>query len=857
MQFHVRSAATVFAVLAMAGGAFVATSDRSATATSAPSAEVPTPQQVLGFEACADYRLATYEQITRYFRELDTASPRMQMSGIGRTTEGRQMQLAVISSEENLKSFNLVRYQEIARRLARAKDLTDEEARQLSYNGKAVVWVDYGIHTTENASQQAAMMFAHRLVSDNSPEFKHIRDNVITLVVPSMNPDGNSMIANWYREHRGQRWELSLPELYQHYAGHDNNRDWYMFNLRESRNIAKQLYEEWTPQVIHNNHQSGPFPSRIFIPPFEDPPNPQIPPLAMRGVNLVGDAMSRRLDQEGKEGAVSRVQFDTWWNGGMRSAPYYHNMVGILTETAHTNPAPTVYDPAEFPERFDNGELTSQPSTFYPSPYRGGEWHLSDSCDYMTTASYGMLELAAEKSQEFLYDIYQMGRNAIEAGKNETYVLPADQADFPSAVRLVEALRIGGVEVERATQPFTAGETRYPAGSFLIRGAQAFRPHLTDLLNKQVYPDRRIYPGGPPEPPYDITGWTLPMQMGVKVDKHELAVPVATRPVGAPQVPPGTAPAQATVFALDPRVNESFTAVNRLLKAGDEVSRATAAVGQLPAGTFLVKSGTGTAERMATVARELGLKVTAVEAMPGSARPLTAPRVALYHAWGGNMDEGWTRYMLEDFEFPYTRLHDAEVRAGNLNAKYDVIVLPDASFNSMRNGSSNLPPQYTGGMTQAGVDNIAAFARNGGTVVTLDSAAQFATQALGVAATDVTAGHEESELFIPGTLLRLKLNTNDPITWGMPAETAAFFSDSPAFSVPAGSTARSLASYATEDLLMSGWLVGEDFVEGTSAVLDAPVGDGRAVVLGFRVQHRAQSHGTYKLLFNSLYLAGM
>jgi hypothetical protein len=861
MKFHVRSAAAVFAVLALAVSALVATSGRSATATSAPSVRVPTPQEVLGFEACADYRLANYEQIARYFRELDAASPRMQMQGIGRSTENRQMLLAVISSEENLKSFNLVRYQEIARRLARAKDLTDEEARSLSYNGKAVVWVDYGIHSTENASQQAAMMFAHRLVSDNSPEFKHIRDNVITLVVPSLNPDGNSMIANWYREHRGQRWELSLPELYQHYAGHDNNRDWYMFNLRESRNVAKQLYEEWLPQVIHNNHQTGPFPSRIFIPPFEDPPNPQIQPLTMRGVNLVGDAMSRRLDQEGKEGAVSRVQFDTWWNGGMRSAPYYHNMVGILTETAHTNPAPTVYDPATFPERFANGELTSQPSTFYPSPYRGGEWHLSDSCDYMTTASYGMLELAAEKSQEFLYDIYQMGRDAIAAGQDETYVLSADQADFPSAVRLVEVLRIGGVEVERATQPFTAGGTRYPAGSFVIRGAQAFRPHLTDLLNPQTYPDRRLYPGGPPEPPYDITGWTLPMQMGVDVDKHETNIPVATRPVGTPRVPPGTAPATATTFALDPRVNESFTAVNRLLAAGDAVKRATApvttAAGQWPAGTFLVTAGSGTAQRVAAIAGELGLKVSSVDAVPGSARELKAPRIGLYHAWGGNMDEGWTRYMLEDFEFPYERLHDADVRAGNLNERFDVIVLPDATFNSMLNGSSTLPPQYTGGMTQAGVENIAAFARAGGTVVTMDTAAQFATRALGVNATDVTAGREESELFIPGTLLRLRLNVDDPIAWGMPAETAAFFAESPAFSLPSGSNARSVATYATENLLMSGWLVGGEIVQGTSAVLEAPVGQGRAVVLGFRTQHRAQSHGTYKLLFNSLYLAGL
>jgi hypothetical protein len=862
MRSHTRSGLAVLVMAAAVAAAVLLLAGRGqpATATQVAQGDVPSPESVIGFEACADYRLANYEQIARYFRRLDEASPRMQLETIGRSTEGRPMLLGVISSEENLESFNLVRYREIARRLALAKDVTDEQARQLSYNGKAIVWVDYGIHSTENASQQAAMMFAHRMVSDNSPEVTHIRDNVITLVVPSLNPDGNSMIANWYREHRGQEWELSLPELYQRYAGHDNNRDWYMFNLRESRTVAKQLYEEWLPQIVHDNHQTGPFPSRIFVPPFEDPPNPSIQPLTIRNINLIGDAMTRRLDQEGKEGAVSRLNYDTWWNGGMRSATYYHNMVGILTETSHTNPAPTVYDPADFPERFANGELTDQPSTYYPSPYRGGEWHLRDSCEYMVTASFGMLEVAAEKPEEFLYDAYQLGRDAIAAGEDETYVLAADQRDFPTAVKLVNALRMGGVEVEQATEPFTAGGRDYPAGSFVLRGAQAFRPHLHDLMNRQVYPDRRLYPGGPPEPPYDITGWTLPMQMGVESDRIDGPISVSTRPVGRARPPAGTV-SEGTTFALDPRVNDAFIAVNRLLAAGDDVARATEPVatdkGEWPAGTFLVTAGDGTADRLAEAAATLGLTVAAVAEPPASARALRAPRVALYHAWGGNMDEGWTRYMLEGFEFPYTRLHDADVRAGNLRDRFDVIVLPDASYNSMLEGQDDLPPEYNGGMTQAGVDNIEAFAQAGGVVVTMDSAAQFAQRALGVDVTDVTADLEEDEFFVPGTLLRLEVDATDPIGWGMPAETAAFFADSPAFAVPGGSPADTVASYADDDVLMSGWLVGEEVVQGASAVVDAPVGDGRAVLLGFRTQHRAQSHGTYKLLFNSLYLGGL
>jgi hypothetical protein len=862
MPTHVRSALAALGLVAAVAAALLMTGGRSATALQ-DAAPVPAPEEVVGFEACADYRLATYEQIARYFRRVDEASDRVQVRNIGRSTEGRQMLLAVVSSEQNMQSYNLVQYQEIARRLARAKGLTDEQARTLSYNGKPVVWVDYGIHSTENASQQAAMMFLHRLVTDDSPEMRSIRDNVITLVVPSLNPDGNTMIADWYREHRGQEWELSLPELYQRYAGHDNNRDWYMFNLQESRNVARQLYEEWLPQIVHDNHQSAPFPARIFVPPFEDPPNPSIQPRTVRNINLIGDAMTRRLDQEGKVGAISRNNFDLWWNGGMRTAPSFHNMVGILTETAHTNPAPEVYDPADFPERFSNGELTDQPSMFYPSPYRGGEWHLRDSCDYMTTATFGLLEVASEKPDEFLYDMYQMGRDAIREGEDETYVMSARQRDFATAVKLVNVLRMGGIEVEQATEPFRAGGRDYPAGSFVVRGAQGFRSHLNDLLNPQVYPDRRLYPGGPPEPPYDITGWTLPMQMGVEVDKLATPVSAATRPVNRARPPAGAVTGEGEAFALDPRVNDAFTAVNRLLQAGEEVSRATepveTAAGTWPAGTFLVTAADGTAERLGEITRSLGLTAAAVAEAPDSAVALRLPRIGLYHAWGGNMDEGWTRYMLEDFEFPYERLHDADVRAGNLDDRFDVIVLPDASYNSMLEGEDpgDLPPQYTGGMTQAGVNNIAAFAQAGGVVVTMDSATSFARQALGVNVTDVTAGHDEEELFIPGTLLRLNVDNTKPIGWGMPSETAAFFADSPAFSVPAGSPATTVASYAEEDLLMSGWLLGEEFVEGTSAVLDAPVGNGRAVLLGFRTQHRAQAHGTYKLLFNSIYLGGM
>src|SRR5438034_1988835 len=354
-----------------------------------PAASPPTPQSVIGWEPCADYKLATYEQIEEYFRKLAAAAPaRMQLVDMGKTAEGRTQVLGIISSEQNIRQLG--KYKDIARKLALGRDgdrrLTDEDARALALEGKAVVWIDFGLHSTEVAHGQTAPLMVYKAVTDESEEMRAIRDNVIFLLVANMNPDGTTMVASWYRENLGKPWESRLPELWHKYVGHDDNRDWYMMNQPETKNSARQLYFEWFPQIIYNQHQTGPFPSRIFVPPFDDPMNPNIPPLVMRGVNTVGDAMTRRLDQEGKRGAVSRIGFDTWWNGGMRTAPYFHNMIGILTETGHASATPATYDPQTFPKFFAGTTVpTLEPTTYYPSPYLGGEWHLRDSCNIMLT----------------------------------------------------------------------------------------------------------------------------------------------------------------------------------------------------------------------------------------------------------------------------------------------------------------------------------------------------------------------------------------------------------------------------------------------------------------------------------------
>jgi hypothetical protein len=841
---------------------------------------VPTPESVIGFPPCADYKLATYEQVAEYFRKLDAASDRMQLFEIGRTAEGRTQLLSVISSEQNLK--DLTRYKQIARSLALNRDpggkpLTDERARQLAREGKAMIWIDFGLHATEVAHAQTAPWMAWKAVTEDTEEMREIRDKVIFVLVPNLNPDGGTLVADWYMKHVGKPWEMSIPALYQKYVGHDNNRDWFMFTQPESRNIAKQLYEEYFPQIVYNQHQTAPFPARIFVPPFEDPANFNIPPLVMRGVNTVGDAITRRLDQEGKVGAISRINFDTWWNGGMRTAPYFHNMVGILTETGHASPTPANYDPARFPRRFANGEATLEPSTYYPSPYRGGHWTLRNSCEYMVTASMAVLDIGAKRRQEWLYDIYQMARDAMKAGAAENYVVSTEQWDPGAAVRMINTLRIGGVEVERATAPFTAEGRQYPAGSYLIRGAQPFLPYVRDLLNPQVYPDRRLFPDGPPEPPYDISGWTLNIQMGVKVDKVMQTITASTEPVSMASLPSGGAVAAAkAAYVLDPRTNEAFIAVNRLLKAGDVVYRATAPIDAAgknwPAGTFLVAAGPATHPRVEQSARMLGLGVGALDQNPsGEVVRLRTPRVGVYQPWGGNMDEGWTRWVLEQYEFPYTTIRDADVRAGNLRAKFDVILLPDAGYEQMLSGFApgTMPEEMTGGMTARGVQHLFQFAADGGTLIAQDSASELPLAVFGLPIRNAVSAQRSNEFYIPGTLIRVSVDNRHPVAWGMPPEVAAFFTHSPVFEIgrrrgregdtreatpppPAGVSV--VATYPDKDLLMSGWLLGERYLHNKAAVVAANVDKGRVVLLGFRTQHRAQPHATFKLLFNSILL---
>lgn len=837
-------------------------------------AQIPTPESVIGWRPGTDYKLADYGQISDYFRQLDAASDRLILREIGSTAEGRPMMLAIISSEANLRQLD--RWKDIARRLAMAQGLGDDEARALAGEGKAIVWIDGGLHATEVAHAQHTSLLAYHLVASEDAEVRRIRDEAVVLLMPVMNPDGLEIVTRWYREHLGTPFETApLPELYHKYVGHDNNRDWFMILQPETKAVTQQLWHEWYPQIVYNHHQTGPFPSRIFIPPFKDPMNPNIPPLVMRGVNLVGSAMGLRFAQEGKPGAISRASYTVWWNGGMRTAPYFHNQVGILTETnLYRYATPHYYDPEEMPKNFREGMSTELPGVFYPNPWKGGWWRVGDAVEYMMTASMAVAKIAADLKEDWLYNMYLMASRARERGKAGNpfaYVIPPDQWDGGEALELVSVLRRGAVEVHRARRPFSADGDEYPAGSFIAFASQPFRAHLVDLMEPQDYPDRRIYPGGPPDPPYDMAGWTLPAQMGVTVHRIDEPFEASTEPVATTLVArdAGTVTGRGPVYLLTPNENAGIHAVNKLLASGANVSRASApfeAGGRnWPAGTFFVRSGGSTLSR---VAQQTGVDFVGAGALAVATMQLTQPKVGLYKSWVSNMDEGWTRWLLENYEFDFATVTDADLRTGDLS-EFDAIVLPDQDAARILTGhlTGTMPEQYTGGIGAEGTASLKRFVERGGTLIALDHAADFAIEQFGLPVRNVVRGLGSDQFFIPGSLMRITVDTGDLLGVGMQEEAAAFFVESQAFAIvpSAGEgdlrTARDVdvvARYAADDLLMSGWELGAaQHLAGQGAVVRVAVGGGNVVLIGFRSQFRGQPRGTFKLLFNSILFAGL
>ncbi|MEP7343345.1 MAG: M14 metallopeptidase family protein [Acidobacteriota bacterium] len=921
------------------------------TAIAIAQNRLTSPKDHFGFNISDDYQLANYTQYEAYIKKLDAESDRMKLVEIGKSAEGRTMYVGIITSPENFKKLD--RYKEIAARLARAEGLNDDQARALAKEGKAVVWIDGGLHATEVLGPAQLIETIWQLNSRTDEETQRFLNDVIILTC-LVNPDGMELVSNWYMREQEptKRSYGSIPRLYQKYIGHDNNRDFYLSSQPESEAINRMFYHEWFPQIIYNHHQTGPAGTVLFAPPFRDPFNYLFDPMVVTGVDLVGAAMHQRFVAENKPGATTRTGtgYSTWWNGGLRTTVYFHNMVGLLTETIGS---PT---PMEIP--FVVNRQLPQGNLVYP--VQPQKWHFRQSIEYSITANRAVLDVAAKNREDFLFNIYQMGRNSIERGSRDNwtvypkrldevqatidkdrrpagegraaggdgqpeqadiaraagfsrgvplkyyemlrkpelrdprgYVIPSSQPDFLTATKFVNALIKNGITIHRATAEFTVNGKSYPAGSYVVKAAQAFRPHVLDMFEPQDHPNDFQYPGGPPIPPYDNAGWTLAMQMGVKFDRildgfdgpfekiTGFAKPTAGKVALA---------SNAVTYVLSHQTNDSFIAINRLLKDGEDVYWSTqplkAADQTLPPGTIFITAKTATAARLQKIATEFGLSFGGMTYKPQvEMLKLKQPRIALWDRYGGSMPSGWTRWILEQYEFPFTVVFPQTLDAGNLADKFDVIVfvtgaIPareargggpgggDEPFIGRAPRAEDLPEEFRGwlGNVSLGktVPQLKAFIEAGGTVLAIGTSTNLGYH-LGLpmanALMEKSGSGDERPLgrdkyYIPGSLLQVSMDNTNPLAYGMPDKVDVFFDNSPVFRLKPEASLKGLKPVAWFDSghpLRSGWAWGQKYLQDGVAVIDASFGKGKLFLYGPEILFRAQPHGTFKLLFNGIY----
>ena len=839
-------------------------------------AQVPTPDAFFGFRMGADGQLATAEAIEQYFELTASKSDRVRIVDLGPTTEGHRTLAAIVSAPENIKNLEQIRGAN--QRLADPRSLPAEEARRLAASHKVVLAIGCSVHASEIGATQAANELLYSLATATDPDTMNVLNNVVVILIPSLNPDGHRLVVDWYNKEKGTPFEGGpMPWLYHKYVGHDINRDGFMMNMAENRNLSRFFYTQWHPQVFLTMHQMGTNGPRFFAPPNFDPIDPNYDPIIWREAGLLGSAMTLELERDHHTGVLSNGMYDYFWPGYEDSVPLGHNTVCLLTEVASARVASPMTVPFADLRGGQKGLAEYKPQINFPDPWPGGTWKLRDIVDYDLSAVHGLLHAVAAYRQELVQSFYDMGARAVDAGRRGgpfAFIIANEQHDPLAAAKLEELLLQGGIEIQRALEPFRADGDPYPAGTDIILLSQPYRAYVKTLLERQDYPARRLSPGGPPERPYDVTGWTLPQQMGVAVRTIERSFepPVVSR-LATAVVPPARVwgERKPAMYVVDGRGNGGAIAANRLLAAGTPVSWLTADVElngyRYRTGSLVASDAKSAAPVVEKIAAELGLRVDGVKGKaPGSTRPIGPSRVALYKPWVENIDEGWTRWLLERYEFPFKNISDADVRAGNLRAQFDAIILPSAPPARLVAGhpEGTVPPEYAGGLGQAGVDSLKAFVDAGGTLICLDQSGGLAISAFGLPIRDVAHDAGSDAFFCPGSILRVELDPAQPLSYGMTPETAGFFSFSSAYEIAAarttdghggdapGGTLQTVARYGSKDVLLSGWLEGERTIAGRAAVVQAAVGAGRVILIGFRAQHRGQSLATFRLLFNSI-----
>ena len=832
------------------------------------SEDIPNPETFFGHKPGADYKLIRWEKIHEYFDVLAENSDRILVQELGKTTMGNPFLLAVISSPENLSQLDM--YKDIAKKLAKGR-ISEEEASRLAEEGKTIALVTCSMHASECGPTQMSPELAYVLATDSSAQIQKILDDVIFLLVPSWNPDGNILTTDWYRETVGTPFESApMPWLYHYYVGHDNNRDAFMHNLVETQYVNNILYHEWFPQIFMDMHHMGNSAARLFLSPLYDPRHHSLDPLLTREIELTGAYMRTVLEEQGKIAVMHYALWNHWRMSAIHTCALWHNVATILFEAAATRMATPIFQKPEDlapPNRGGLGTLGNTQTINYPSPWPGGWWRLRDIVEYSYWSVIGFLETGAIHKDKYLLNMYRMARNSIEKGKNEApyaYVIPQDQKDPNTAAKLVNILISGGIEVHQAAQSFQAQNSEFPEGTYVALMSQAYRPYLIDILGPQIYPDRRQYEGGPPEATFDLTGWTLPFQMGVEAIKMELPFETQLKPIEKADLPKGKVSGTSKTYILDHNVLDSYRAVNRLLKEGANVSWAsnsfTSEGKTYPAGAIIV-SGTQIAAKVKALAKEFNLQIQAGSA-PRELLPLSPLRLGLYKPWVANMDEGWTRFIFDTWEFPYSTLHDAEIRRGSLKQKFDVIVLTNISSSRIIKGHAEgrVPPQYAGGIGKNGLDALQKFVEEGGTLICLNSSFQLPIDLFKLPLRDISRNYPSTEFFLPSSILKVDVDTTHPIAYGMENTADILSYGSPVFEFLDEEKTQTLltdvkvvARYPNGNPFRSGRLIGDTVLHNKPALIEVGRGEGRIILFGFRPQNRAQTHGTFMLFFNSLY----
>ena len=843
----------------------------------------PSPREFFGFDIGEDRKLVRWDRIVEYFRVLDRESPRIKVVVLGKSTEGNPFIMAIITSPKNME--RLEEYREISRRLAYPYDLDEEEARELARRGKAVVAISGSIHATEVSGTQTLTLLAYELATRNDESVKLILDNVIILLFPCLNPDGQIMVVDWYNKYLGTEYEGSPPPwLYHKYTGHDNNRDAFMLTQVESRHFARIVYREWIPQVYLDHHQMWMANARFFISPEMDPIYPDVDPLVWREIQFLGSYAASRLAQKGFKGVETYSPFTPDFVGAFQTMAIYMNIAGMLTESASVKIATPIYIHPHQLKGYGRGRTSERPTINYPDPWPGGWWRLKNIVEYQKESTYAILEAVARMKDEILFNMYVKARRNIERGKSTppyAFVIPPKQHDPLTATKLVEILLNLGIEVYVAEEPIEAEGRFYPAGSFVVPLAQPRRALAKKLLERFLYPDNELTRDreGNPIKPYDLATERLPDFMGVRVEEINEPLRVRIRKLSSS---PKSSPEVKTSdygWMLDSRLNASHMVVTRLLARKIPVFRIPTPIKiggeELPPGAFYVPAEEAVLEVLRGVAAEVGVEPKSLD------RPLEVeellkvefPRIGIYQRYyGGNIDEGWTRWLMDTYGYPYKIVRDEPIKEGRLGEEVDLLILPSdpLSYMTGENIEEELakrfkipmklppwPPEYKSGFGQKGVENLKKFVENGGTLVVIGDAFEILTKGFKLPMKDITEDIKDpKKFFCPGSTLRALVDITHPLGWGMPKETPVLFIDKPVIELAPNYENEKyveVVRFPDSNLLLSGWLIGEQYLARKPAVLDIRLGKGRIIAYAIRPQFRAQTHATFKLLFNALY----